>query len=152
MIAERITVGPPHPGMRPRRPAKPRKPRETFWRTESVWTSEDEDILLADLLHLIPSDVKAHRVRISVERNPTNGYPHVIITFNHEIPNTKFADQTRDFEHRMHRYEQELSRWKIRDAEWRVRMTEYELDAASLHDRFARAFDEYDDILEKGAV
>lgn len=140
-------VGFEHPGTRPRRPPKPRRPRKTFWRTESVWSSEDDDILLADLLHLIPSDVKAHRIRVSVERNAVNGYPHVTITYNHEIPNTRFVEQLRDYEERMQRYDHELSRWRVRDAEWIASMATYELHVADLAGRIAQAFDENEAIL-----
>ena len=143
VVSERINVGVTQ-GPRPRRPPRPRKPRATFWRSESIWTSEDDDILLADLLHLIPSDVQAQRVRNSVQKNPLNGYPHTIITYNHEILNTKFDEQMLDYESRIARYSDDLIRWQARDSEWCNKAQLCEAHVSLLQAQIEQAADDFD--------
>lgn len=105
-------------GPRPRKPVKPRRPKRSFTKTDIVWTSEEEDIMLADVLHLIPSDTRADKVRVSVEKNPTNGYPTVSISYDYESINTQFAEQMREYEDRLNAYNSEYAEWEIKDAEW----------------------------------
>lgn len=105
-------------GPRPRKPVRPRRPKKSFTKSDVVWTSEEEDIVLADVLHLIPSDTRADKVRISVEKNPTNGYPIVSISYDYESINTQFTEQLHEYEERLAAYNVEFAEWEIKDAEW----------------------------------
>lgn len=132
---------------RPRRPVRPRRPRETFRRTECVWSSEDDDILLSDVLLLIPTGIRADDIRICVERNAQTGYTLVTVTYDHDIPNTRFQDQLRDYEERMRRYEIELPEWSRRNAEWLLLKQQHDSEIQQLSDQIAEAFVDADDII-----
>ncbi len=101
---------------RPKKPVEPRKPKNVFTRTESVWSSNDNDILLSDILHLIPSGVSAEKIFIRVEKEL--GVFHTSISYEYDVPNTKFFEQLKDFEKKFAQYQLEYEKWLIEDAEW----------------------------------
>lgn len=100
---------------KPRKPACPRRPKPVFRKTETVWTSDDEDILIADLLHLIPSNIRAEDIRISVDKGSTT---RVVVTYDYEIINTKFEQQLADYNDRVLLYKKELAVWQQKNDEW----------------------------------
>lgn len=128
---------------RPKKPTRPRPPREVFRRFETVWSSEEEDILLADLLHLIPSDVKAQNVRINVEKNPVNGYPYVTVTYEHDIINTRYSEQLRDYDERLKRYESDIAEWLEKDALWLLSKHAQDDELAQLRNVVETAYNDH---------
>lgn len=111
--------------VRPKMPVKPRRPKEVFKRHEVIWTSHDGDISLADVLHLIPSGIPAEKIFIRID-------DVVSISYEHDVVNTKFIDQQKDYDLRVAQYEIEYARWMKEDAEWLEHSTYSESNVLSL--------------------
>ena len=148
MLELLVSSMPKPPGPRPRRPPCPRMPRVELKRLVRVWCSEDGDVMLADVLSLIPCDVRAGDVMLSVDRNDANGYPHVSIIYEHCVANPRYDEQMHEYEERMASYVVEMARWQLLDETWQRRKKEYDahvVDACRLLDD---AFISLDDTVE----
>lgn len=132
----RIDFNIEEPGPRPKRPTKPRKPQEMFKRTEEIWCNCDGCITLADLLHMIPDGVTADNIHVNVDENADS-----YITYDYDIPNTKYTEQLKGYEKRLAQFEIDYPAWNIADIEWRKQRAEHDLSVIRLREEIKDAFE-----------
>ena len=127
------------PGPKPKKPNKPRAPKEFVIRTEQVWNSEDESVQLAELLNQIPADVPADRIHISVEKNK-NGYRFTTISYDYEVPNTKYQKQLDAYNLRLEKYQHDLEEWETELLEWTKQNKQYNDFVLSIDELVSSSF------------
>lgn len=116
---------PPDPGAKPKKPSRPRKPKMVVIRTDEVWSSEQSDCTLADILNIIPNGVPADSIYISVEKY-SNDKTVTTISYDREFPNTKYAEQLEEYEKKLKKHEKALKRWETRCKEWEEKKAAYD--------------------------
>jgi hypothetical protein len=131
---------------RPKRPTRPRAPRKFLKKTDIAWMSEDGDILLSDLLLLIPPHIRADSVRIIVRYDDV-GKQHVGVVYDLEVPNTRFAEQQTVYERKLAKFELELSIWQERDREWQAERERAWDEMARLTRTIEQTIDDMQDVI-----
>lgn len=114
-----------HPGPLPKKPSKPRKPREFITKTKIIWSSEQDNIPFSELLFMIPHHVTAENIYVVVEKNE-NGYRHTTISYNYDIPNTKYKEQLLAYQSRVNDYGNALKMYEKDIEIWRQKKQEYD--------------------------
>lgn len=103
---------------RPKKPALPKKPKQFVKKTVTVWSSNDGTTTLADILHLIPDDVPAENINISITQSTGNSTAIVQASYSNDVINAMYDEQLVAYEQRLKQYEKELVDWTVLDEEW----------------------------------
>lgn len=142
MSAPTIDVPVQHPGDKPKRPSTPRKPKLVSLVTEEVWSSENSDCSLSEILGMIPPEVAADSIHINVERNP-NGYLYTRISYNIEMPNTRYSEQLVEYEKRMMKNARDLKKWERMCAEWEQRLVQHYESVKKMQEYIIHEFEQH---------
>lgn len=103
---------------RPKKPLLPKKPKQYIKKNITVWSSNDGTTTLADILYLIPDDVPAENINISITQAAEKGVAVVQASYSLNVINVMYDEQTVVYEQRMQQYEKELNEWATLDDEW----------------------------------
>ncbi len=118
-----------HLEQKPQKPVKPRKPRESITKVKQIWASKDGDITLSDVINKIPNNITADKILF----NSHDGF--MCISYEYEIPNTKYSQQNASYDERMNKYNEALHQYNIECNKW--------LENKALYDKYLKEMNEF---------
>lgn len=103
---------------RPKKPVLPKKPKQYLKKNITVWSSNDGTTTLADILYLIPDEIPAEDINISITQATGNGAAIVQASYSVSVMNVSYDEQMLLYEQKLQQYEKELNEWVSLDDEW----------------------------------
>lgn len=119
---------------RPVKPIKPRRPSLTRLKKEFIWTSDEINLCLSDVISRIPKNVSLSDVRFIKSNNCTKLCYEVV------VPNKFYDIQFAEYQIKLQAYELEIKKWQLELIEWLEYQTEVRLKLERQWQETANAF------------